>query len=187
VHDDSIQAMVAVGMRLEVLRRGAPDPESAAELARVERLVESTVERLRHLTFELNPPTLETQGLAAAVGELLRRTADRSGLHAELRNRLATEPTDEARRAAFRIVQEALANVRRHAMARSVVVTLNESEDGWALSVIDDGHGFEPGREDPTHMGLASMRQRAELLGGRCSILTEPGDGTRVDLWLPRA
>jgi len=86
----------------------------------------------------------------------------------------------------LRIAQEALANVRKHASATAVEVALSKSDGGTLLTVRDDGCGFDASApEEPGHLGLALMRERASITGGWCSIESEPGHGTTVRAWVP--
>jgi signal transduction histidine kinase len=86
----------------------------------------------------------------------------------------------------YRIVQEALTNVRKHARASNVTVSLHQADAGYTALVTDDGVGFAPEvAEAPGHLGLASMRERAQVAGGWLRIDTAPGRGTTVEVWLP--
>jgi signal transduction histidine kinase len=104
-------------------------------------------------------------------------------------NRLESEPGPESRAVLYRVALEALTNVRKHAHASSVDVLLERRGVGVAVRVRDDGEGFEvPSPEAARgggHIGLLSMRERAEAAGGRFSLTTAPGEGTTVDFWMP--
>lgn len=184
VHDDSVQAMTAVGMRLETLKRRLVDQERVAEVDQLQTTVSDAVSRLRRLLFELRPPALDQHGVAAALRELLDRLEVRSRLEASG----FEEPPDELRTILYRVAQESLANIRKHAGASNVTVELESDTQGWRVRVTDDGAGFAPEEAgaDPTHMGLASMRERAEMGAGRCTITSAPGAGTTVEVFLPR-
>lgn len=184
VHDDSVQAMTAVGMRLETLKRRLGDPDREAEVDQLQATVSDAVSRLRRLLFELRPPALDQHGVAAALRELLDRLDIRSRLDASG----FEEPPDELRTILYRVAQESLANVRKHASASSVTVALESGADGWRVRIADDGVGFAPDDEerDPMHMGMASMRERAEMAAGTCSVTSAPGAGTTVEVFLPR-
>jgi PAS domain S-box-containing protein len=184
VHDDSVQAMTAVGMRLETLKRRLDDNDRVLEVDQLQTTVSDAVSRLRRLLFELRPPALDQHGVAAALRELLDRLDVRSRLDASG----FEEPPDELRTILYRVAQESLANIRKHAAASSVTVALESDPHGWRVRVTDDGVGFTPndGGSDPTHMGLASMRERAEMGAGTCSVTSSPGAGTTVEVFLPR-
>ncbi|HXF37510.1 MAG TPA: PAS domain-containing protein [Actinomycetota bacterium] len=186
IHDDSIQVMTAVGMRLEVLRRRLRDPEDVRVVEQVAETVASTIARLRNLLFELRPPALDREGLAAALRMYLTGSSPTPVW--ELDDRLSREPSPEARAVLYRIAQEALMNVRKHARASRVAVALRDEGEGALVEVRDDGVGFDPDEAEgsrPGHLGVVSMRERAELAGGWCRVESAPGRGTAVRAWLP--
>ena len=187
IHDDSIQAITAAGMRLQILRRRLEDPEDLRLLSDLEDVIQLSISRLRHLLFELRPPALDNEGLAAALGMCVDEVQGENGTQFGLRNDLRTEPSAERRVILFRIGQEALTNARKHAKAQSVDVILAERDGGHLVRVADDGVGFSSRAEDPQpgHLGLVGMRERAELAGGRLRIETAPGIGTSVEAWVP--
>lgn len=153
-----------------------------------EETVRQATTRLGHLVFELSPPSLVSDGLAAALRQSLEQARVQFGLSYRLEDRLPDEPPAETRTIAYRIVQEALANVRKHARATSVEVALGEEEGGVYVRVRDDGQGFaepEAPRSHLGHMGLTFMRERAEMAGGWLRIRSAPGAGTTVECWLP--
>lgn len=183
VHDDTLQQLVALSLRLEALRDGFPG--AAEDLERLQAMTRDAVGRLRHLAFALHPPSLESGGLVAAIRSLLEHIESESGIHCALIDELAEEPSSELRIHAYRVIQEALMNVRRHARATSVRVILRTAEGFLTVEVEDDGTGFEPGAAPADHFGLATMHQRADLLGGRFDVASHPGRGTIVRLELP--
>ncbi|HXF73152.1 MAG TPA: PAS domain S-box protein [Actinomycetota bacterium] len=189
LHDDPIQKMTAVGLRIEALRRRTRDPVTAAALDDLAGTVRLTIARLRHLLFDLRPPALDRHGLAPAIRQHLDLLGDELAPEVRLVDELVREPPPGLRTTAFRIVQEALANVRRHAGARAVEIRLAERGGDLHLVVRDDGRGFEPAAvvEEPGHLGLRAMRERAEAAGGRVRIESGPGRGTTVEAWLPVA
>lgn len=187
IHDDPIQAITAAGMRLDVLRRCLSDPEHLAELGRAREAVGGAVQRLRSMLFQLHPPALAREGLPAVLRAILDELEQEASLRVRLEIRAAAEPPPEGRTILYRIVQEALANVRKHAQASSVSVLLEERDGGFSIRVEDDGVGFES--EDvgelPGHMGLPGIRERAKLAGGTCRVHSAPGAGTTVEAWVP--
>ncbi|MEN3009425.1 MAG: ATP-binding protein, partial [Candidatus Bipolaricaulaceae bacterium] len=137
---------------------------------------------LRDLARELRPPLLDEAGLAPALRRLLANL-EATGLtvHAELEEGRYPELVETV---AFRVVQEALENVRRHAQARRVWVRVEE-ENGWLVGEVrDDGRGFDLERTTPG-LGLTGMREWVELLGGTLAINSRPGQGTQVIFRLP--
>lgn len=185
VHDDSIQAMVAVGMRLQLLAERLPE-EHAAELARLDTSVREAVSRLRNLTFRLHPPGIDRHGLVEALSNHLDDVVGPWDLAYSFEHRLDREPAPETAVTIFRIVQEALLNVRKHARGSTVALRTESVDRGILTRVVDDGIG-EPmssnaGRE---HFGITEMRERAETAGGWWSMRSEPGTGTTVEFWVP--
>ncbi|HEX5882210.1 MAG TPA: histidine kinase N-terminal 7TM domain-containing protein [Actinomycetota bacterium] len=190
IHDDAIQAMVAVTLQLQALGGRLSDPRSTELLERLAATATESVGRLRQLVFELRPPLLDEVGLAAAIDQYARRAGELAGFVAQVHDESAGELPDELRVVAYRIVQEALANVRAHAKAGRVAVRLEEVEGGVLARVSDDGVGFLPGlvgRRPAGHLGLISMREQAAMAGGWCRVASAPGMGTTVELWLPRS
>jgi len=189
IHDDAIQAMVAVTLQLQALGGRLRDPRSAELLERLAATATESVGRLRQLVFELRPPLLDEVGLAAAIDQYARRAGELAGFVVQVSDESAGELPDELRVVAYRIVQEALANVRAHARASRVAVRLEEVDGGVLARVSDDGTGFLPGlveRRPAGHLGLISMREQATMAGGWWRIASAPGMGTTVELWLPR-
>ncbi|GLW07172.1 histidine kinase [Microtetraspora sp. NBRC 13810] len=187
VHDDTIQSMVAVGMRLQLLAGGLPAEHEDAVL-RLNETVTAAIGRLRNLTFHLRPPEIERDGLVAALSGYLKQTTAGTGLRYTLRHELDREPPYETAITIFRICQEALTNVRKHAHASRVTLTLSSVDHGVTVRLADDGAGFARPLDavaDTGHFGLIEMRERAETAGGWWSIRGVPGNGTTVEFWLP--
>lgn len=189
VHDDSIQVMAAVGVRLGMLRGHLADEEQVARITKLEDAVQQAIGRLRQLLFQLAPPALERDGLTAAMRFYLEEAFGDEGTHFHLESEYGAEPPREIRVLVYRIAQEALSNVRKHAQARNVGVWLTERDGGLLIQIRDDGVGFTSGDVEmplPGHLGLVSMRERAEMLGGWLAVESEPGKGTSVEFWIPR-
>ncbi|WP_405983548.1 PAS domain S-box protein [Streptomyces sp. NBC_00872] len=185
VHDDSIQAMVAVGMRLQLLADRASEP-CVSELTKLDASVREAVGRLRSLTFRLQPPGIDRHGLVESLSQHLDEVVRSWGLEPSLEHTLVKEPAPETAITIFRIVQEALLNVRKHARARTVRVSVTTENRGLLVRVADDGTGRPA--VAPTlheHFGLMEMRERAETAGGWWTLRSEPGAGTTVEFWLP--
>ncbi|MFE4171489.1 PAS domain S-box protein [Streptomyces sp. NPDC056909] len=185
VHDDSIQAMVAVGMRLQLLADRASEP-CVSELTTLDASVREAVGRLRSLTFRLQPPGIDRHGLVESLSQHLDDVVRSWGLEPSLEHTLVKEPAPETAITIFRIVQEALLNVRKHARARTVRVSVTTENRGLLVRVADDGTGRPA--VAPTlheHFGLMEMRERAETAGGWWTLRSEPGAGTTVEFWLP--
>ena len=188
IHDDSIQALTALVLRLGLLYGSIEDGEQRAFLVNAERTARNAISWLRHLIFDLRPPALERDGLAGALRLLLDDLGETAGIACTLEDRLTGEPPDELRSIIYRIAQEALTNIRKHADASTVDVSL-ETVDGRVLvRVEDDGCGLQPGaaaHPEPGHIGLSTMRERAETAGGSWRIATKPGQGTTIEFSVP--
>lgn len=187
LHDDALQALVGIRMRLEAVRRREEDSARRAELEELEATTHLCVGRLRALMFELRSDLLERHGLAGTLRQLFRRTAEQFGVVVELHDRLTHEPELVVRTNLYRIAQEAVANVRKHAQASRVEVTLEELDEGIQVTIRDDGMGFSPEAVVPSaeHLGLEAMRERARLSGGWLRVDSAPGAGTTVTSWAP--
>jgi PAS domain S-box-containing protein len=186
LHDDAIQAMTAVGLRLHS-QMGKDAKEQVESLAKLEGIVAGTVARLRHMLFELQPRGLETGSLAEALREYVDFSGDEDdATTVDIEDRLTKEPPTEVRFVGYRIAQEALNNVRKHAQATRVAVLLEERAGGVLVRIRDDGVGFDQTVDPPLgHLGLTSMRERADLAGGWSRVKSRLGAGTTIEFWLP--
>jgi len=186
IHDDSIQVMTAAGLRLQILRRSLAGPAQLALLDELEQTIQLSISRLRHLLFELRPPVLDHEGLGPALSMYLDVAGDETSTSYHLEDRLTSQPSQAVRLILYRIAQEVLGNVRKHAGADNATVTLATREEGCYVRVVDDGIGFvsEVTAPGPGQLGLAAMRERAELAGGWLRVASEPGSGTTVEFWI---
>lgn len=186
IHDDPVQRLAALNMHLQLARDASGEPQIRAELAQLSRDLREVMRGLRSLTFELHPSILDEVGLAAALDAYAERF-EMKGL-VTIDDRLADEPPIGSRMVLYRVAQEALANVRKHANASHASITIEERDETYVIRVIDDGAGFAPStltRSRPGHLGLSSMRERAEMVGGGCVVHSLPGGGTTVECWVP--
>ena len=188
IHDELGHALTALRLDLAWLlprlrRNRDPVPRKAAEML---ALVDDTIDTVRRIAAQLRPPVLEDLGLAPALESLLERFLRKTTLQVDLQAESAEVPPP-ARRALYRIVQEALTNVVRHAEARTVRVRLDSSPELVVLEIADDGRGIPPGMiEDPRSLGLVGMRERAAALGGEFQVFSGPIGGTTVRVAVPR-
>ena len=184
LHDGAIQNLLAARHDLDVPARTAPDgPE-----ARAHATITATVAELRGAVADLHPYLLEQAGLAAAIGQNARAAAARAGF--ELKLDLAEVAPGPNDRAVLRCTSELLANVARHAHAANVSVVLEHDGSVDRVCVRDDGVGFDPRVATASvragHIGLASLRERAEALGGAFTLESRPGAGTIATVTIPR-
>ncbi len=187
IHDDTIQAMTATSLRMQQLRRHLTDLGQIELLSKLEDAVRESITRLRRLMFDLRPASLDRSGLAAALRELLERLYEETRLTFTLENHLSIEPSAGIRTAVYRIAQEALVNVQKHSAASTVSIELRTVGAGCRVRIQDDGKGFDVGVADsrPGHLGLISMRERAQIAGGWWLVRCPDGGGTLVEFWLP--
>lgn len=186
LHDAVGQSMSAVQFELHDLGVVlAPYPEPLrTRVDRIRELVESSVAMVRNMALLLRPSMLDDLGLAAALqwqaNQVSRSTGVRISLAADS---LPNELPEEHKICVFRIVQEALNNVCRHARASSVEITLLAVDGRISVTIRDDGRGFRTPRT--TGLGLIGMHERADSLGGSLTVNSEPGQGTTIEVTLP--
>lgn len=188
LHDETVQALVAISRQLDLLELDLDDLDSrSSRLGALHELVNRTLEGVRRLSRNLRPAVLEDLGLVPAIEAHLTDLAH-AGLTVRLRvkgtpSRLAAPIED----AAFRVAQEALSNVLRHAGAETADLTIRFDESALDLSVRDRGVGTAPARQagGSAGLGLVSMRDRAAAIGGDLRIESKPGQGTTVRLSVP--
>ena len=188
VHDDPVQAIAAVDLRLGLLRRRIEEeaPQLADVLDPVQESVARANERLRELLFDLEAPDVDR-----GLGPALRRAADEIFPHSAVEVTIVADdepPVDTGlRTVAYRIAREALINVRKHARAHQVRVHVGSRDGGLSVDIADDGVGLGDGppRSAPGHHGVNGMRDRASVAGGEVRFTGRPGGGTLVSLWLP--
>jgi PAS domain S-box-containing protein len=187
LHDDPIQKLTAALMRVEMVRDPGLSERERANLDQVAATVSESIVTIRRLMVELRSIPLERLGLAAALREHFDGlSTGRTSL--TIVDEVSGEIDQPARLTAYRIAQEAIANALKHSEAGHLTVTLSSSEGGVRIEVQDDGKGFDPGSPSPSgHVGLTSMRERAELVGGWCRVESAPGHGTTVSFWIPSA
>ena len=186
IHDDPIQAITAVGLRLQRLAATASADQQVL-LGDAQTAVKGAIERLRHMLFELHPPTLEEDGLAPAVEAYLATCFDDDAVAWAIDDGVEGDIPPAIASLAYRLTREAVSNVAKHAQATKVEVALSDEDGGLVVRVRDDGRGFDvPNayRETPGHMGLANCRYLAQRALGWWSISSDPG-ATTVQFYLP--
>jgi PAS domain S-box-containing protein len=193
LHDSVSQVLYGIGLggrtARALLERAAIAPEVKSGLVEpmdyVLSLAEAGLAEMRALIFELRPDSLEREGLVVALTR--QAAAARVRYKLEVRTEFCREPAlpFEAKEALYRIAQEALNNVAKHARASQVQIRLRSDPGGIVLYVEDNGAGFDPQREYPGHLGLHSMQERAAMLQGKLEIKSAPGHGARLRAWIP--
>ncbi|MCV4271226.1 sensor histidine kinase [Pseudomonas capsici] len=191
LHDDIGQMLTAAKIQCNWLQRRLPE-EAQSHGAQLNAILEETLDKVRDLSSILNPRQLSSLGLEASLRAHLLKTLSDSQVRwsLECQQRLAGIP-EEMAVAAFRVTQEAVTNMLRHAHAKNLLVRLQRLPAGLSLFISDDGVGFEPA-DNPAHAGqrgMAGMAERVALLKGSWSLHSTPGKGTQIDVlfpWAPR-
>jgi signal transduction histidine kinase len=193
LHDGPVQRLSALDYQLDRvrlrLRRGEFDSIDEL-LTSFKRDLAEEIWGLRRLMTELRPPILDERGLEAALDDYLKQFRVRTGVRCVMRSELPCrlDPTRET--ILYRLAQEALTNVGKHARARSVWLNLQAENGSVVVNVVDDGVGFDPGNMNGLtvreHFGLAFMRERIEMAGGTWELHSQPGGGTAIRATLPR-
>lgn len=187
LHDEAGQMLVGIKLGLQVLARKVTSthPELTQELDRLRGLINQSSTQLRDLARNLRPPTLDKLGVDMAIRQLASEHEQRSGIKISLSFDPLPEIVPEpVRTALYRIVQEALTNVAKHAEAARVVIELRTTVSSLTLSITDDGCGFDPAVSN-SGLGLLGMKERAGMLGGQLTVRSRNGKGTEICLWMP--
>jgi len=190
LHDEVNQALTAILLRLEALAQASPQT-NIEELNELKRLVNQAMEELLNLARQLRPSALDDHGLMPAVETQLKRFSARTGVEVSLNaGGTPDDLPEDVQTAVYRILQEALANVGRHAGATAVSVDIEADDERLELHIRDDGAGFDPtalgrrtnGDGPGAGLGLSGMGERARLAGGELDVRSAPGGGTTVSL-----
>ena len=193
LHDDTVQSLLAMQRRLELYQAGETDPGRLKQLADLQVMTADTLQGVRLISRDLRPLALDDLGLIAALRALVRAARDGAGGVPDAQFNLSGTPIDltpEQELALYRIAQEALTNIRRHAHATGLQVDLCFEPPGVRLEVVDDGQGFVV-PESPIllapgdHFGLMGMQERAWAVGASLAVESRPGHGTRLQLVMP--
>jgi two-component system sensor histidine kinase UhpB len=192
LHDRVGQNLTALSINLDILGSTLADEPHAEQRARLNdssALLESTVDSIENVMAELRPPMLDDYGLLPALHWYAKDFSKRTGIEIRVAGNESAERLEPKMEIAlFRIAQEALTNVVKHAGATCVEIALGQSDGGCVMTVTDNGIGLEPGKRDPGQrhgLGMVTMRERSQAVGGRFTVRTVPGGGTQVAIAIP--
>jgi signal transduction histidine kinase len=189
LHDGAGQTLTSLLVRMKTLEK-TDLPESRQSLQNMQEIVSQTIEEIREISYRLRPVALEQFGLPLALETLTQETAKNSGLQIACMCDIDDEKLpEEIEMALYRIAQEGLTNVLKHANAIHVKLELKQVKDSVKMCIEDDGIGFDPNYLPQTngkrHLGLVSMQERSEILGGTLEVYTSPQQGTSLQVTIP--
>jgi signal transduction histidine kinase len=192
LHDEVVQTLVGINVQLSALSRSASAGMHSlkAKIARTQRLVENSVNEVHRFARELRPAVLDDLGLIPALHAYCKNLAARKKIKIQLTAFAGVEALEDTRRAVlYRVSQEALTNVIRHAQATQVNVGITKLPGSICLEIGDDGKSFPVEKtllaKNNKRLGLLGMRERIEMIGGTLSIISAPGEGTTVRAEIP--
>jgi signal transduction histidine kinase len=186
LHDETGQALTSILLGLKPLEEALANHPALAALAELREQVVSALQDVRRLAVELRPAVLDDFGLVAALERLTDSFAEQSEIRVDFHSALGeTRLPSDAETALYRVVQEALTNIVKHADAHSVSVSVARRESTVAAVIEDDGDGFDPRTSPGGGIGLLGMRERLALLDGRLTVESRPGAGTTVVAEVP--
>lgn len=191
LHDTVNQQLFVLAIRTAAVKRRLEQAGGEAvllqpEVSDLEELARQAHSQIREIILQIRPVTLEKEGLGAALKDYLKSTAEREGWDVTDDIDPSIRPEGLIGESLFRIAQEALNNISKHASARQVGVRLFKDEDSIRLKISDDGSGFDPGRSvRPTAVGLSGIHERAAAIGGRVTLESFPGQGTELTVTVP--
>jgi len=190
LHDGAGQTLTGLLVRLKIIENKSPIPQMQRDIQNMQGLVSDTIEQIRTLAHQLRPAALEEFGLPLALEALVRDMSRHDGLDAECRCELKNnEIPDEIESVLYRIAQEGLTNIIRHSHATQLSLIVKRVPLGVVMMIEDNGVGFDPNtlsaQDGKKHLGLVSIRERAEILGGTLDVYTAPKMGTTIQVAIP--
>lgn len=188
LHDDTLQGLAAIRIVLATaLQSKGTDRAERIEQSAVNAIdqLENQINELNRLINDLRPAALERLGLAGSLQALADESSARGGIEIETRIELEDEPRGEEERIVYRLVQESLTNIVKHAGASRVSLAVRQLDGGIQIAISDDGTGFDTGASTAGR-GLTGMRERIELLGGEIEVSSTPGEGTLITARVPQ-
>jgi signal transduction histidine kinase len=189
LHDDLNQRLAMLAVEIETFQQRLPSPNLIAEKLRSlhEQVVELS-DDVRHLAYQFHPSILDDLGLPIALQRYIEDFGTRTGINVTLVHKDLPDPLpQDIASCLYRVAQESLGNVAKHAHASHAAVELLGSEAGVSLSVRDSGVGFDPAtvKQPLICLGITSMKERVRLVNGRLEVKSSPGQGTEVRVWIP--
>lgn len=186
LHDQFGQMLTALKLMLELMPQLPPE-QAQKRQAQAEEIVQDLLNRVSRLSLELRPPMLDDLGLLPALISLINRYQEQTGLEVAFEHSgvEGVRFNAEIETTAYRLVQEALTNIARHAHAARVWLVVRAREGKLQIEISDDGQGFDPKAALARHRGLSGMRERAALVGGTFRVESAPGRGTKKQIELP--
>jgi signal transduction histidine kinase len=192
LHDELGQSLMAISMNLEMLKRsaGAENETLNTKFADIHQLVQQTMDTVHRFARELRPAMLEELGLVPTLRSYLKDFAARTGLRVNFRSDAAAEALDRDQKiVVFRVAQESLTNIAKHAHASQVDFSICQKDDMICLTVADDGKSLSDDLLESARkkgrLGLVGMEERVRLVGGNLSINSQPGSGTTISVAVP--
>jgi two-component system sensor histidine kinase UhpB len=195
LHDETVQNLFGIARRLELYQASTSDPQHLAHLEEIRRKVTETLEGVRQMSRDLRPRMLDDLGLVPALETLAHAALKGEGSVPRVAFEVAGAPSPaalsaEQELAVYRVAQEAMMNVRKHAQATRLQIRLAFEPQAVHLTIRDDGKGFNLPASltnfiHQGHLGLMGMQERVWLVGGSLSVQSAPGQGTRLDLTVP--
>lgn len=190
LHDDINQRLALLSIDIEMLEQQLPD--ASGRTVRTVRTIQDRIvelsDNVRRLAYQFHPSILDDLGLSIALRRLVDDFQTRTGIEARFMGKdIPKHVAKEVVTCLYRVAQEGLANISRHAKAKNVRLELQRVRDGLQLMMSDDGVGFDMNRHDGQRgsLGLLSMRERVSLVAGTLSIQSTPGEGTQICAWVP--
>lgn len=189
LHDQAGQTLTNLLIRLKAIENQTEETETKERLGATQQIVSETIEQIRDLSYRLRPPALDEFGLGAAIAALAEDVLEQANVKVNCRCGLQEKLAPEVEMILYRIVQEGLTNIVRHARATHVQIDLDRHSEAVCLKIEDNGVGFDPGdiaaRNNHRHLGLISMSERAELIGGSLEMYSTVGEGTTIEVQVP--
>jgi signal transduction histidine kinase len=188
LHDDFGQQLALLASRLDAVGRSHKLSRNLmlTGLAEARKGLQDLAKSVHNLSHELHPGKLKLLGLGPTLDGLCRNISTESGVHVRFESMgLSADVPEDSALCIFRVAQEALQNAVKHSAARNIEARVVATPSGLTLRINDDGTGFDSTRPRPEGLGLLTMRERVELMGGKLTIETGHGNGTTIEAWVP--